>query len=364
MNLALECLGEFSDLGFKGLVARVEPTMPRHFLLSTAELQPSLGSRRTEIAEIAEAMDNGSDLPASRNPEVYAQIALLAQAAGRGGDPSSVLELLRVQLGLVEFADARLRDGIFRLVHVDGTIRARRSSHVERLEDEIVESVAGLPARVLLPYRRLYQDLVSPELYRDDVGRYDRAGLGAKVSAAVDLLERYSPEIAADLRDVIRTVVLVPDLRDARQWSYNLRLAYFGAVFVNAFAVERHGMAEALMHEYFHQRLWQWWTYERPSGLPPESVLIRSPITNREKPAIVMLQALLIYVSAQRLYADVASGDESLTPEERRWVEQRASSLSAAIPDLHRALVEHVPDETTGALIIDRAMELFAEPVR
>jgi len=362
MNLALECLERFSDFGYEGLVTGIEPTMAGHFLLSTAELQPSLGPRRTEIAEIAEATNNGSDPPAWQNPEVFAQIALLAQAAARKDDPSAVLELLRVQLGLIEFADARLGDGIFRLVHVDGSIRACRGGRVERLEDQIVEAVAGVPARVLLPHKGLFDGLVSADLYRADSDPYDRADFCKKVLAAVDLLDSYSPEIAADFRNVIRTIVLVPDLHDSRQWSYNLRLAYFGAVFVNAFAIGRHAMAEALMHEYFHQRLWQWWTYDRPSGLPPEDLLIRSPVTNREKPAIVMLQALLIYLSAQRLYADFLS-DEALTLDEQQWVEQRASNLSAAIPDLHQALVEHIPQETTSALMIDYAMERFAAHV-
>jgi HEXXH motif-containing protein len=361
VNLALECLEQFSDLGSEGLMRRIEPGMPRHFLLSTAELQPNLESCRTDIDEIADAIDRRVQPPVWQNPEVYAQIALLAQAAERRRDATPVLELLRVQLEMIPVADARnLVDGPIRLMQVDGSIRMRRAGRVERLDDRVVASVENLPSRVALPYEGLYRDLVPPELYRDDVPAYDPRELTDKLAQGVDLLRRHSPDVASDFCDVIQTVVLVPDLHDARQWSYNLRLGYFGAIFVNVFPLGRHAIAEALMHEYIHQRLWEWWTYEPPDGLPAASVTIRSPVTDREKPALVMLQALLIYASAHRFYAS-ASHQETLAPQERDMVEQRMSRLSTAVPELADALRAHIAEETRAARIVERAIDTFAE---
>ena len=74
MNLALESLEEFSDLGFDGLVRDQGPRMPQHFLLSTGQLQPALHRRSSEIEEIATAL--AEDATAWKNPEVYAQIRL------------------------------------------------------------------------------------------------------------------------------------------------------------------------------------------------------------------------------------------------------------------------------------------------
>jgi HEXXH motif-containing protein len=361
VNLALDCLERFSDLGSEGLIERIEPGMPRHFLLSTAELQPNLEPCRDEIREIADALERRVGRPAWQNPEVFAQIALLAQAAARGRDPSPVLELLRVQLELIPVSDApNLADGPIRLMQVDGSIRVRRGDRVERLDDGIVASVENLPARVALPYEGLYRDLVPSELYRDDVQSYDARELTERLSQGADLLRRHAPEILSDLCAVIRTVVLVPDLHDARQWSYNLRLGYFGAIFVNVFPLGRHAIAEALMHEYIHQRLWEWWTYEPPDGLPADTVSIRSPVTDREKPALVMLQALLIYASAHRFYVS-ASHDDTLSSEERDAVEQRMSRLSTAVPELAETLRAHIADDTRAARIVDRASDAFAE---
>lgn len=365
MNLALECLERFSLLGFEGLVGRVERTMPQHFLRSTAKLQPSLGAHRAEIEEIAAAMENEADCATWRNPEVYAQIALLAQAVGQGRDPSPVLELLRVQIGMLCLSDARhLTDGPIRLLHVDGSIHVCHNGKINQVDDEVVASISGLAAKILLPHRGLYRDLLGPTLYPDQVLPFDRAELTEKLCKGVHLVEQYSPNIASDLECVIQTVVLIPDLNDSRQWSYNLRLGYFGAIFINGFAVGRHGLAEALIHEYFHQRLWQWWTFEPPGGLLPNSMLVRSPVTNRDKPAGVMLQALLIYISVHQFYADVAAFDDRLTPQEQNWIEERTSKLSAAIPQLSEVLREHVPKKTTVALILDLAMERFAEHTR
>jgi HEXXH motif-containing protein len=355
MNLALESLERFSDLGFDGLARDRGPGMPRHFLLSTGQLQPALRSRRVEIEALADALADDTD--AWRNPEVYAQIALLAQAAAGGLDPDPPLELLRVHAGLVAPSTIARSDGPVRLTEVDGSIRMFADDAITLVQDEVVASVPDLDAKVLLPYPGLYSDLVEPRLYPDARASRAHAELLGDVGCAVELLGRHAPDVLADLREVIRLVVLTPDLRDERQWSYNLRLAYFGAIFVNAHEVGRYGVAEALLHEYFHQRLWQWWTYEPPEGLPPDGVTIRSPVTDREKPATVMLQALLIYVAAHHFYGECWSAGvgEGSSP----WVERRLASLERAIPQLHTSLRDVVAPKSRAALILEHAAESF-----
>jgi hypothetical protein len=357
MNLALESLERFSDLGFNGLAREQGPRMPQHFLLSTAQLQPSLHGRRSEIDEIATAL--ADDAAVWKNPEVYAQIALLAQAAAAGVDPDPALELLRVYARLIPPSPAvRQTDGPVRLTEVDGSVRMVAGGKETAIEEQVVASVPGLDATVLLPYPGLYRDLVEPRLYPDAHASRAHEELLADVADAVGLLDRHAPDLLVDLREAIRIVVLTPDFRDERQWSYNLRLAYFGAIFVNAHHVGRFGVAEALLHEYFHQRLWEWWTYEPPDGLPPDDAVIRSPVTNREKPAVVMLQALLIYVAAHDFYrrCSTTDVDERSSP----WVEGRLGALDAAIPRLHASLRDVVTPSTRAALILDHAAASFS----
>lgn len=359
MNLALESLNEFSSLGVHGLVHGIEPTMPRHFLLSTAQLQPRLGGYRSEIQEVAQNIDLGGPA-AHRNPEVFAQIALLARDASEGRDPIAALELLEVQLGLLHIDDAQhLGDRIVRLTHVDGSIRSRRSGSCDRIDGEIIASIDSFPGRVLLPWTGLYRDLVPSNLYPDHGEPYDRSALISKVSGAAQLVQEYAPDVASDLCRVVQLVVLVPNLHDSRQWSYNLRLGYFGAIFINACTANRFGIAEALIHEYLHQRLWQWWTYEAPEGLPGGDAILRSPITNRDKPAIVMLQALIIYVTAHRFYTD-ATRSASFTDAELNWGLARRRELAVGIPQLAETLRQHVVPGTTAAAMIDHAVERFA----
>jgi hypothetical protein len=360
MNLFLECFRQFSSLEFDNLVGRIELDMPKHFLLSTLHLQPCLQKYQHQVEDITAFLSaRNSKLKIWRNPEVYGQIALLAKVAASNDDLSATLESLRLQVGMVQPWAARLANGVYRLAHVNGSFYVVNSGEIREIRHEILTSVNGFRGLVFLPFENLFSDLVDPSLYLPTCNDFNRGHLESKLAKAFELLECYSPELMSDLQEVVRTIVLVPDLGDAKRWSYNLRLSYFGGIFINPFVVGVYGLVEALIHEYCHQRLWQWWTYEPPTGLPPEDMMIQSPVTGRNKSAMVMVHAFVIYVSVYNFYVTqvLPSGDVSM--EEERWVVDRICLLSKTIPELYRALCSQLQSGTVITSILDYAMERF-----
>lgn len=360
MNLFLECFNQFSKLQFDDLIGRIQPHMPRHFLLSTLELQPSLQRYRVEVEEIAAFLSvRNSELTFWRNPEVYGQIALLAKHAARNDNLVPILESLRLQVGMVGPRAARLADGLYRLAYVDGSFYVSRGGEIREIEGEIRTSVNGFRGLVLLPFENLFADLVDPSLYPPVCNDFEPRQLESQLAKAFELLEFYSPEVICDLEDVVQTIVLVPNFEDQKRWSYNLRLAYFGGIFINPFVTGPYGLVEALIHEYCHQRLWQWWAYEPPTGLPAGNLMIRSPVTGRDKSAVVMVHALIIYVAVRDFYVTQVLRRARVSGDEEKWVADRVDLLSHAIPKLYRELCAQIQPCTMIASTLNYVMERF-----
>jgi hypothetical protein len=334
--------------------------MPRHFLLSTLDLQPRLTKHRREVEEIASAL-TPKPRGAHTNPEVFAQITHLSERARTGRHLEPGLEALRLQAGMVAPGAAELDDGPYRLQHVDGfCYRAERGCLVP-LPASVVAEIDGYPGCVLLPFSGLFADLLEPSLYPPAESSYDRDGLLAKLAYAFSLLVQSVPDLGEDLWAVVRTTILTPRLGAGQGWSYNLRLAYFGGIFLDPFAVGPHGIAESLLHEYCHQRLWQWWAYEPPSGLPPPSATIRSPMTGRDKPALVMVHALLIYVAAHAFHRACLHQGRWVKEDELSWMKARENHLRQSVPLLYQALCTQVASETTVRRLLEHVMAAFAE---
>ena len=368
MNLFVDAIARWSSLGLDALNQRVGPYMPEHFLASTRQLEPALGPHAREVDEILAAFTaRRGESSLWRNPEIYAQIALLAEAARRHDDLTPRLASLRVHAGLVPLRSATIGDGTYRLMHVDGSIGIVSAGTIEDIGPRIVTTCDAYRGLILRPHPGLFADLIAPALYptvadadnaRDatDVDSDNDNHDGAdRIVGALRRLARDCPDVFADFEDVVSTVVLVPDLHDQARWSYNLRLSYFGGIFLNAYATTGvQGLVEGLIHEYYHQRLWQWWAYEQPDGLPPEEATLRSPVTGRVKSVRVMIHALLIYVAIYDYYLSQRGGDEDA------WVSARLDLLRTAIPELHRSLSAWIGSGTILRAMVDDAAERFA----
>src|SRR5205085_5909118 len=91
-----------------------------------------------------------------------------------------------------------------------------------------------------------------------------------------------------------------PDVADRS--SFSARMFYAGGIFSSLLRGNVPALVENLIHEYFHQRLWVWWSIESPQDLPPETLMIESPVTRTQKSVRVMVHAFLIYIGVCAYY--------------------------------------------------------------
>jgi hypothetical protein len=202
---------------------------------------------------------------------------------------------------------------------------------------------------------------LSLELYPRLTSDYDANHLLELATRAASIFTNCCTQMSADFMKVIRHIILTPDIGNSDRWSYNCRLLYFGAIFINPFRVNPYGMVESFIHEYFHQRLWQWWAHEEIEGLPTDDVMVRSPITGNLRSAAVMLQALIIYISVLHFYHQQLDAKRDDPAQLTELLASRASKLQRGILLLYEELRKVVPQKTTAYSLMDFAMKMGLE---
>jgi hypothetical protein len=341
--------------------------MPLYLLDRACYDNPTAATNADRIDRIRQSLiDNNDSRQLWRDSDVYYPIFTLFEARGDEAAVDRLLRRLEIQLGIRPVADLRtLSPAIYRLLSLTAQAWAANGDTVTPLHD-VFTHVPECDATVYLPRRGLFHDVVPVERYPTPAQNESDEALLEKVRTACALLAAFDRRLYEDFQDLISTIVLVPSGRerdgvpfDSRRqtWSYNLRLRYFGGIFVDATHVDAHAVAEALLHEYLHQRLWQLWELEHPEGLPAPHVTITSPMTGVTRPAYVMVQALLIYVAAHALHrAAVGAGRR---PPATPWVHARITQLSEGIPRLRTALRAVVPRGSRADGLLDVGAELF-----
>lgn len=350
---------------------RLSAEMPAYLLGRAAHLNPRVAEQPERLARAAAAVAEGHDNARWRDAEIYYPIFTLAESGADAVRTEQLWTRLEIQLGLQPVdALASLPPAIYRLTKPRGKCYQVSDGVVAGMEPPIVLFPEWGETTVYTPATGLFADVLPAEHY----GPCNDAAAAAMTASrhlaeALTLVESCSPELAADIRDLIRTIVLVPPRPRSEydaspmsyRWSFNLRLRYFGAVFLELEHVDRYGALEGLVHEYYHQRCWQWWEIERPSGIPQPDVMMRSPVTGLIRSAIVMTQAFLIYVAIHELLS-VVSAKEGSTAATGSWLEARRSHIAARIPSLYAALGEIVEPGTTIAAMLDSLMARFQAP--
>src|SRR5690606_23783957 len=214
----------------------------------------------------------------------------------------------------------------------------------------------------------LFADLPMPPVYAQS----DRPGdLGLALHRhrrARPLLQlACDPAVALDLDRILRVVALLPPpppsvdptpLPPQACWSFNLRLRFPGAVFLNPFTVGAPGLAEGLLHEYLHQRMWLWWELCPPTGLPDWQRSIHSPMSGQTRPLVTMLQAAVIFRCVHHMHRAllvprVARG--ALDPDARAFCRARVERRAATRPGLARRLAAYVAEGSEAWALVQRA---------
>jgi hypothetical protein len=114
-----------------------------------------------------------------------------------------------------------------------------------------------------------------------------------------------------------------------------------------------------LIHEYYHQRLWQWWTYCPLVESYQEELKIKSPISGNERSVISLLQALLIYIGLLDYYTEVLYKSNGETTIFSTWQRKRIENFTTNIPVLFNILKQSLLMNERVDLYLNLLMKEF-----
>ncbi len=342
MNLLDTVAREFSDAAHPDRLHEGRTRLPAEILRRHVAANRNLAPRATALEALAGALE--ATPAASANPEIYP--FLIASRFVGDSQCDTLVAKLRWHAGLSDDLGAGTTDGYHRSARAPGVHRASegRLSPVEGCWAD----ASGL--RVYFPRPGLFRDLLGADLYPDVPSAREDAELLGDVEEALELVRLYDPGLHAEVRRCFSVLVLTTDFGTVRS-SFNLRLRYLGGLFLNPFHETPLGLAEGLVHEYYHQRLWHWWWDEPLEGLPGEHVEVTSPLTGRRRPVPVMTHALLIYVALEELHAALAG--RLAAAKDREAASARSRRLAEGIGPLGEALRAALPAGSRAAGLLD-----------
>jgi hypothetical protein len=343
MNLLDAVARDFSEAARPDRLHEERAPLPAAILRRHLAANRNLAAHAGPFESLADALDRTP--AAAANPELYP--FLLAARFAPATQRDALADKIRWHAGLADELGAGLTPGYHRSGRAPGVHReeAGRLAPVEGCWAE----AAGTAIRVYFPRPGLFRDLLGADLYPDVSSSRADADLLRDVNEAFALVRLYDERLHEEVRRCFSVLVLTTDFGSIRS-SFNLRLRYVGGLFLNPFHETPLGLAEGLVHEYYHQRLWHWWWQEPLAGLPGEDVEVTSPLTGRRRPVPVMTHALLIYVALRAFHGALA---HRLDGDARQAAQARSARLAAGIGPLGDALRQAVPRGTRAADLLD-----------
>lgn len=142
-----------------------------------------------------------------------------------------------------------------------------------------------------------------------DAGRGSMTSDISVIEKALDLLhEKLNPPIAKLFGDIVHYLLISTEISNGKRHSFNLRLAYPGAIFLDPARRPALLVAEDILHEWIHQILWLAWELKHRAFSSAEwNCSVISPLTGNRRALPVLSQALVIYHAAAhflRLHQD------------------------------------------------------------
>lgn len=258
-----------------------------------------------------------------RNPEVYPYLNYLNITQNPALGPP--VAALNVQCGLRDLTrQLPVFGSIFRIRHPSARAFRISSGAIELLSGiSTAQSLDDPFPLIYRPYPNLFSD-IEGRYYRGDSSTLSLTSLAQLTERAIQIISRYCPDLAAGITARISTIAFMPR-QPAAARSFSLRNFYIGGIFVSLGSVIM--LAEQIIHEYYHQQIWPWWLVDRPRDLPPDGNLVRSPVTGKERPMPVMIQAALIYASVSDFYRFVLNSGEAAMYPQHEIEEAQARSL-------------------------------------
>ncbi len=277
------------------------------------------------------------------NPELYPHLLQLLGARDTQLDAKSHLLALQGHLGLRNVDRRMFNHRYFRRHGSSPSVFELNGEKIGLVMDAILIAEAGFPV-VYRPVPHLFDDVVGDGItYVGSALPLSDREMKNAVRSAIDLIGRYDADLHQGVTSAIGVIALTGEWHPGDRISYSMGRSYTGGIFASVCTESAALLAESLIHEYYHQRIWLWWLIEAPSDLPPRDVTMTSTVSGQQRPVSVMMHALLIYTSLIDFYR----WGEGACSDEGDWMGRRWRSLAAgatALRDSLRALLQTRPD--------------------
>ena len=180
------------------------------------------------------------------------------------------------------------------------------------------------------------------------------------IAAALEIFDAAAPEISAEIRSLIREIILVAGtVNNGLRFDGATCFATWGALFLNA---EEHGTTmdavDGLSHECAHAYLFGQ-GFGEPFVTNPASERYRSPLREDARHLDGIFHAT--FVSARMHYAHTkVLASALLSPEDRVAAEQRQAAGAAAFADGRATLRRHATMTDMGEALL-RSAEIYMD---
>jgi hypothetical protein len=340
--LAAEVLRVGPDALHGAESAGYEAALPLE-LLKLASLKASSSEAARELRDLQEIYADLRSLGAApwKEPELF--LALFALVENFNAPEALILRVIRFHLirdlePPREWPGQYLRSPVLRgklYRFVDDTSTPMDLPKLQRGGPVLVPVLPGL-----------YFDALNSELYPESMTPLSR-DLCTKIESSLDTIGHFSPSL---LDDILRTVNVVALIGNIGRPGFSVRTKYYGGIFLNPEYEHGDSLAETIMHEYLHLKLWLLWTFEPVCSDEASAVEIISPITGQRRSVGVMLHAYLIYAQCIEFYLWV---NRVKTGGNAKWNKNRLNHLLDRTPILRDALASAVVQEKSAMQMID-----------
>ncbi|ROT99083.1 aKG-HExxH-type peptide beta-hydroxylase [Histidinibacterium lentulum] len=189
-----------------------------------------------------------------------------------------------------------------------------------------------------------------------------RAEFAGRLTRGLDLLERGTPDLHAEIRQLVRVVLLAQAPEGATmQFDGASHYQFWGLLLLNpTFHKTPVAVAEVLAHEAGHSLLFGL-TIHEPLTLNPDEERFKSPLRADPRPMDGIYHAT--FVSARMAWAmERLAASGVLTPEERIAAEEAAAADRRNFAAGDAVIRESGQLSETGLRIIENARAFMAEP--
>lgn len=281
-----------------------------------------------------------------QNPEIYIELHKINTFLDKKEEDALInhsINLLKVHLSIYDFSNFFAINKTFlntyRFFNPNPSIILKNKNKVSVLNENSNILINNAYDRIIIkPINGLFLDIIPRELYPNFKNIYNASERQYHIDDSFKLIKNYSESIFNDSLNCINKIFLTPSLGKGQRLSYNLRLSYLGAIFIDFLRTNKYSFAESYIHEYYHQRIWLWWYFEKPFEIPDDNYKIISPITGLPKSISVMIHALIIYISICDFYKYIEKNEAFDDPKELNFVKEKINCLEKGIPKLFVSL--------------------------